>query len=334
MSAPLILGTHLAYVMLGCCIAAAQPGEAPAASRDAPTEDDLGARITAGCFSSGSCCIASGGLGCNDVFCCDSVCSADSSCCSTGWDQGCADLAGILCGSVCAGTCPSDGSCCDSHSGGACDDFTCCDLVCTNTPSCCEAVWSSACADLARAICGDTCAGTCPAPGDCCAAHDGGGCEVASCCGAVCNDLPSCCSETWSSACADYANLVCAHCSEPPRCPTVGSCCEASGTQTGCERSTCCDLVCDNDSYCCDTEWDITCVRSAFNICPNVCDCNLFGDFDNNGRVDLRDVATFMQCLTGSGGGPVAAGCACADYDGNDEAYLEDLPPLINAMTP
>jgi len=75
-------------------------------------------------------------------------------------------------------------------------------------------------------------------------------------------------------------------------------------------------------------------VRSAFNLCTNVCDCNLFGDFDNNGKVDLRDVASFMQCLTGSGGGPVPNGCACADYDGNDEAYLEDLQPLIDAMTP
>ena len=41
----------------------------------------------------GSCCIANGTPGCEDVACCQTVCASDPFCCDTDWDGLCADLA-------------------------------------------------------------------------------------------------------------------------------------------------------------------------------------------------------------------------------------------------
>ena len=48
--------------------------------------------------ASGDCCEANQTPGCSDADCCATVCAADPTCCDLGWDQTCAELAGMSCG--------------------------------------------------------------------------------------------------------------------------------------------------------------------------------------------------------------------------------------------
>jgi hypothetical protein len=52
-----------------------------------------------------NCCVANGGLGCDDGACETSVCSSDSFCCSVAWDATCATEAQSLCGACSVGGC-------------------------------------------------------------------------------------------------------------------------------------------------------------------------------------------------------------------------------------
>jgi hypothetical protein len=52
------------------------------------------------CPGSGSCCAPHPSGGCNDTNCCEAVCSIDSFCCDTQWDEVCVDVAGEEC-SIC-----------------------------------------------------------------------------------------------------------------------------------------------------------------------------------------------------------------------------------------
>jgi len=223
------------------------------------------------------------------------------------------------------GTCGGGDSCCIEH-GPGCSDFTCCTAVCDIDPSCCQDVWDEVCVSLAQDHCGDLCvSGICPASGDCCSNHSSPGCEEATCCGLVCGAMDSCCTAVWSLACAALAGKLCDQCDPVVKCPGDGSCCSAHPATTGCDRAACCELVCDLDIFCCRGEWDTVCANKARLNCPNVCECVLFGDFDATAAVDLLDFASFQLCFSGAGGGPLAAGCACADYDGDDDADLADF---------
>lgn len=225
--------------------------------------------------------------------------------------------------------CFSNGSCCVGHGGQGCVDLTCCENVCFANEFCCSIGWTAECASLAKILCGDTCAGSCPGDGACCESHTGGGCDDDLCCDLVCNHTASCCEDGWSETCADFANIICDVCDEPPVCPTEGDCCADHAPGVGCERENCCEIVCQLDSFCCAGEWDICCVRVALNNCPNICECETFGDFDINGAVNLRDIAAFLVCFTGAGSSPVAPGCECADYDADDDADLDDFVPFV-----
>ena len=137
------------------------------------------------CGTGGDCCTASGGIGCNDVACCEAVCASDSFCCSVQWDSLCASTAqGIcfeLCGAECDLTCPSGAiseaeacgddtnggcnappisgsTCCVANGGLGCDDVTCQDAVCAADSFCCTVSWDSLCASQAASLCGDLCA--------------------------------------------------------------------------------------------------------------------------------------------------------------------------------
>lgn len=87
--------------------------------------------------STSSCCVASGGLGCDDAKCQAAVCAADPFCCDTAWDATCASEAIDLC----AGLCPHPGCC--MHDPVVCDDQNpcttdTCDMAtgCVYTPEC------------------------------------------------------------------------------------------------------------------------------------------------------------------------------------------------------
>ncbi|MEM7229328.1 MAG: hypothetical protein AAF432_11000, partial [Planctomycetota bacterium] len=81
-----------------------------------PPPADCGAGA-GGCFTN------NGTPGCDDVTCCDLICTADEFCCSTGWDQICADSALANCdmGDVPGGCCLPDMSCTDVTDDSECD---------------------------------------------------------------------------------------------------------------------------------------------------------------------------------------------------------------------
>lgn len=237
-------------------------------------------------------------------------------------------------GEEATGGCGGSGSCCVGHGGPGCEDFSCCEDVCAENSLCCLIGWTDECASLAGILCTDVCAGTCPSEGTCCQSHTGGGCDDALCCDLVCNDTPSCCEAIWSNTCANLANQICDNCDEPPLCPTEGPCCEDNPLGPGCERANCCEIVCELDSFCCTVSWDDICGRKARENCPNICDCESFGDFDLNVAVNLRHIAAFLACFTGAGNAPVASGCECADYDADDDADLDDFVLFAALLAP
>lgn len=234
------------------------------------------------------------------------------------------------------GGCPGSGDCCAIHGGtGGCDDFNCCDEVCSAEPFCCFAGWDADCVGLAEVLCGSLCsASACPATGDCCQAHASPGCSNASCCDLVCTANAACCSSVWSMTCATLATQICDVCAPPIVCPMAGECCTRHEPTPGCNREACCDLVCNvlGDGFCCRIEWDDVCARKANENCPNVCVCAMFADLDDNGIVNLRDFAMLQTCFTGNVG-MVGDECACADYDGNDRVGLADFAVFFDVFT-
>lgn len=231
-----------------------------------------------------------------------------------------------------AAGCPGTESCCTAHGSPGCDNFTCCDIVCSSAPFCCFALWDSDCASLAQQVCTVCSGGGCPSDGACCEAHSGGGCDDALCCDLVCNHTPSCCEAVWNSACADLAVAICNVCEPPIVCPQPGECCVGRFFSTGCERSACCQTVCTLDEFCCTGEWDDVCARKARDNCLNVCDCESFGNFEADPAIDLRDVAAFQNCFSGDGSAPVPPACACADYDGDGDSDLPDFALFVELL--
>ncbi len=123
---------------------------------------DLASKVCDDCTdaclnASGNCCDANGTPGCDDPMCCDAVCSLDPFCCDVTWDGNCADLASQVCDACMGGgmNCgdPGTGDCCVANGSPACDDFFCCDFVCSLDPFCCDAEWDATCADLAAQVC-------------------------------------------------------------------------------------------------------------------------------------------------------------------------------------
>ena len=230
------------------------------------------------------------------------------------------------------GLCPGAGSCCGATGLPGCNNSACCNMVCNLDSNCCDIGWDAGCAELARAFCGDLC-DVCPTTGDCCASHPNGGCEDALCCDLVCTQNASCCEAVWSQTCAVLAGQLCDQCEPVSECPRSGGCCVGPHTP-GCEREGCCEIVCALDSFCCRGEWDSVCARKARDNCPNVCDCESFGEFDNTPPVDLRDVAGLFNCFTGSGGDTSGETCACSDYDGDGDSDLFDYAVFVPLLMP
>ena len=220
------------------------------------------------CPGTGDCCTAHDSAACNDAACCDLVCTQSSFCCDGVWTQACVDLAGILCGDLCD-PCPGAGSCCLSGEGKGCSDEPCCLLLCQEDSYCCDVEWDSLCAAEAFWLCAPLCDEPCPAEGDCCSAHAGGGCREASCCAAVCSVDPTCCSEAWNASCVD---LALQHCNElcGGACPGAETCCETHAS-SGCSDTACCDLVCAQDAFCCFLGWGFDCVSAAEDLCGDLC---------------------------------------------------------------
>ena len=217
--------------------------------------------------------------GCNQGKCCGAVCTIDSFCCETAWDDQCVSIADtvsdcvrLTCGSFGAG--PP----CFAHSNPASENEACCTLVCDDDPYCCDFEWDTNCVELARTFPSCSCASTCgdPCAGDCCSAHDNPSCENASCCDAVCLLDDYCCTVTWDAVCAQAARSICtgpdeacplALCGDP----SLQDCCLPSNAPN-CLQSGCCTAVCVVDQFCCQTAWDEQCVALASDV--SACDCS------------------------------------------------------------
>ncbi len=219
-------------------------------------------------------------------------------------------------------------NCCTPHVGGGCDDPVCSETVIDFDFECFFA-WDSVCVGWAEDMCGSLCGGSggCPGTGDCCTVHPTNGCSDPLCCDLVCIEDPSCCDSGWGGACVELATILCEVCEPPIECPMQGDCCGYNFTP-GCDRKYCCEIVCIElgDEFCCRGKWDDVCARKARENCPNVCSCADFGDMNEDGGIDLRDVAAFQNCF--SGNAAVDDACACGDWDADDHIDLADYEVL------
>ncbi len=144
----------------------------------------IGFEITCGppnhpsCPGTGSCCGATGGPGCGDELCCETVCACDPFCCNVEWDPDCAasGFGGSGCGAAdlcgCGSTCgqPDAGDCCSGNGTPGCNDTACCEAVCACDPFCCDTEWDNNCAtDGFVDGCGAAvlCTGLCQPPPSC-----------------------------------------------------------------------------------------------------------------------------------------------------------------------
>ncbi len=132
-----------------------------------------------------------------------------------------------------------------------------------------------------------------PDTGSCCVSNGSPGCENDDCCAAVCAADPFCCNNMWDSNCANFAALLCPECgADACGAAGAGDCCSQNGTQ-GCNDATCCDDVCADDPFCCDTEWDDICVARAEDLCtacaPTGCGQDSGACCESNGSPGCED---------------------------------------------
>jgi len=215
------------------------------------------------CPCVGLCTEAHDNPGCSDGSCCNIVCQGDPYCCDEVWDSICVAWARLFC----CGT-PGCGSgcnkpCLEPHEEPFCSDPFCCDAVCRADPLCCTYSWDSLCVTIAA----ERCAGACGlvTAGNCFIPHEFAGCRDGRCCAQICAIDPLCCQESWDDVCVKLADAP----EQAAACKrttcgqaNAGDCCTPHDSQ-GCKNQDCCEAVCAQDSYCCDTEWDSNCTDIA-----------------------------------------------------------------------
>ena len=136
---------------------------------------------------------------------------------------------------------------------------------------------------------------TAPTPGgDCCAVHNGPGCDLSDCQQCVCGSDPVCCSSSpdadgWDAICVadtmdptNGCNTICPCAQTPVPTPTPGGPCCNPHEGGGCDISACQACVCGEDPHCCGINftcdpdgfcWDATCVLEASTDCSASCPC-------------------------------------------------------------
>jgi len=196
---------------------------------------------------------------CNNVCLAPSTCVAGKCACSTGslCQGGCVDTQTDanncgMCGNSCADAGAGTWSCVAGQ----------CTLGCTGGQTAC----SGTCYDLTNT---DQHCGSCTT--DCTSSSQ-------SCCSSACvdtqsdkNNCGSCGMKCPTSACSSGKC-----CSNPP----MGSCGQSLCTDTGfplfpgCDGKGCVNAVCSVDSFCCDVDWDSSCVSEVDTFCKGYsCGC-------------------------------------------------------------
>ncbi|MBI4716759.1 MAG: thrombospondin type 3 repeat-containing protein [Planctomycetes bacterium] len=153
--------------------------------------------------------------GCNDpasATVCQSTCAVDQFCCDTEWDAVCVSKAdGIAHGFSACGAAQA-GSCFSAHTAPGCSNESCltdqpksvCQAVCEVDPFCCLTEWDAVCVEEIGDECGvfSACRN---GRGSCFSQHANAGCNVESCCNAVCDRDSACCNDVWDDVCATIA---------------------------------------------------------------------------------------------------------------------------------
>ncbi len=209
--------------------------------------------------------------GCSDGSCCAIVCNLDPSCCTQTWDSNCAGFAReYCCGPVgCGSGC--NGDCLVVHDTPYCNDPYCCDSVCRADPLCCAENWDSMCVATAYERCASACG--LDDAGNCWAEHELPGCKDGRCCGRICTTDPACCTVTWDANCVTAANATvnAPYCKIPKNGDfNAGEPCTPHDNPATTNKP-CGDAVCLQDTYCCQVEWDASCVDIAVTI--DACNC-------------------------------------------------------------
>jgi hypothetical protein len=224
-----------------------------------------------------NCCVANGGLGCDNQACQDAVCAIDSFCCATAWDGICAGEAAMLCPDICNTMPDPDGGCNATPNGFA--PIACGDTACgtggavggTRDTDWYELVLESAqeitwqvtaeFPSLAGII-----ASPCPATAFLQSAT-AGPCATASV--TRCLDAGTwylfAAPNTFDGVTCGSAYVATLSCSGEP-CDAPSNCCSPNGG-IGCDDQACQDAVCAADSFCCATAWDQLCANAALMIC-------------------------------------------------------------------
>lgn len=174
-------------------------------------------------------------------------------------------LLNVRCGVEVCG--PGRGDCFAAAGNGTrgCDDAECCQTTCTVDPFCCDVDWDDFCAAEAEGLCTGSFPACTPDAGPCETGHaeGSGGCSDVECCNTVCTDDPFCCVDTWDDLCATSTLSACFY-----ACGAGSGDCLLPNGSPGCEDQTCCETVCARDSFCCEVNWDESCVDLATTDCP------------------------------------------------------------------
>jgi V8-like Glu-specific endopeptidase len=159
------------------------------------------------------------------------------------------------------------------------------------TPNCSGKVCGS---DGCGGTCGACATGTtCNASGQCAAS---GGTTPAACSHAICSTGAKlvascdtcaakicaqdsyCCNNSWDATCVKEVASICSQsCSggtTPTPPPPAGTCSHAlctKGSKLTSTCNTCVKQICAQDSYCCNTAWDATCVGEVASVCGQTC---------------------------------------------------------------
>ncbi|MCH2161595.1 MAG: M12 family metallo-peptidase [Phycisphaerales bacterium] len=216
---------------------------------------------------------------CSDESCCIIVCAVDPFCCALEWDALCAQKGLEICAGC--GT-PEAGNPYEANGSPGCSDIECCEAVCGIDAYCCSTEWDNVCVEKAFANCsgcGNEKAGS---PYQ----EHGPTSNDLECCSLICEFNLLCCQEAWDEACVLSAAGLCAGCgNEEAGSPFLNN------GSPGCEDIDCCVLVCDNDPFCCETEWDYTCAFEAATRCYGWCS----GDFNFDAIVDGADLGLLIS---------------------------------------
>lgn len=143
---------------------------------------------------------------------------------------------------------------------------TCAASICELDDFCCNNTWDDVCVGHVE----ENCAGGCGGGGGGGNCHDQ--CEAGAamdascnaCVSAICADDPFCCQTEWDDVCVGHVETACDGACGGGAC-SHDECSQGGPLQDGC--SDCVTDVCAQDAFCCNTDWDATCVGEADSIC-------------------------------------------------------------------